>query len=195
MARNINFVRERQRKITQAELRDTIVLKWLFRIFIGVLVAVVVTVGIRFFVMYKVNQNITEQKNLRTTIGTKESIEKSFTIFSYKLKTLTELFGKRKEKQEALAYFSSLFGPDVIIRQLSYSDDGEVLTFTLESKNVFVLDEVFTKMNTFEVKSKYPTIVKESLRRGPNGKYGMSVMITLGDSNPAAAVTSEETTP
>lgn len=180
MARNINFVRERQRRLTQLEIRDRIVFRWVLIIFTGILVAVTITVGVRFFFVYRVNKTTTEQQTLRKTIGTKESVERSFTIFSYKLKTLTELFGKRKEKQEALAYFSTLFGPDVIIRQLSYAEEDETLYFTLEAKNVFILDEVFTKMGSPEVKSKYPTIQKESLRRTGNGKYGMNVMITLG---------------
>ncbi|MBP9820213.1 hypothetical protein KBC79_05785 [Candidatus Woesebacteria bacterium] len=180
MPRNINFVRERQRRLTQLEIRDRIIFRWVLIIFTGILVAVTIAVGIRFFFVYRVNKATTEQQALRKTIGTKESVEKTFTIFSYKLKTLTELFGKRKEKQDALAYFSTLFGPDVIIRQLSYAEEDETLYFTLEAKNVFVLDEVFTKMSSTEVKNKYPTIKKESLRRSGNGKYGMNVMIALG---------------
>lgn len=180
MPRSINFVRERQRRLTQLEIRDRALLRWVLMVFIGVVVAVVSTVGVRFFFVYRVTQTTSEQQTLRKGIQSKESIEKSFTVFTYKLKTLTELFGKRKEKQEALEYFSSLFGPDVIIRQLSYTETDEVLHFTLESKNVFVLEEVFSKMNSQEVKAKYPTIVNESLARSAKAKYSMNVKITLG---------------
>ncbi len=180
MPRSINFVRERQRRLTQLEIRDRALLRWVVMVFIGVVVAVVVTVGIRFFFVYRVTKTSTDQQTLRKGIESKETIEKSFTVFTYKLKALTDLFGKRKEKQEALEYFSSLFGPDVIIRQLSYNESDEVLHFTLESKNVFVLEEVFSKMSSQEVKTKYPTIVNESLIRANTAKYSMNVKITLG---------------
>ncbi len=180
MTRNINFVRERQRKLSQLEIQDRRVFRIVAISFVGVLCAVAVTLGARFFFLYKVNKLTEDQKAMRNSIASKESIEKSFTVFSYKLRTLTDLFGKRKEKQEALAYFSTLFGPDVSIRQLSYSGEDEMLHFTLEAKSVFVLDEVLIKMSSPEVKEKYPTIQKESLQRGKNAKYSMAVTIALG---------------
>lgn len=181
MVRTINFVRERQRSLTKIEAQDALTLRWT-TIGLGVIVALVfIAVGARLFFVYSLKSVTQTQQNIRQQIISHQEVEKSFTIFTYKLKTLSDLFGKRREKQEALEYFSSIFGPDVIVRQLQYSDTNQVLKFTMEAKNIFVMDHVFVVLNGDEIKKKYPSIQKEQLHRGSSGEYGIQLTITLAD--------------
>lgn len=184
MSRTINFVRERQRNLSKIEVQDSKTLRWMSIATASLVALILIVVGIRLFFVYRLKAVTDNQKQLRAAIVSKEEVEKSFTIFAYKLKTLTDLFGKRREKQEALQYFSSLFGPEVIIRQLSYSGTTEVLSFTLESQNIFVLENVFKVMSSDEIKKRYPTIKKQSLRRSDDASYGMFITIALGDEKP-----------
>lgn len=202
MARSINFVRDRQRNLSRLEIQDRIWFRWA-SITASVAVALVlIAVGTRLFFLYQLQQITDDQKRLRTAIASKQEIEKSFTIFSFKLKTLTDLFGKRKEKQETLEYFSDLFGKDVVISQLSYSSNSEELSFTLKGKNVFVMDMVMNTLNGPEVKAKYPKLQKKQLARGQDGAYSMGIAIVLSEKKLAeleaeaaakAASVSEET--
>lgn len=181
MSRVINFVRERQRNLTRLEEQDRVMFRWA-SIGLGVLIGIIfIVVGVRLFFLYRLRVVSEDQKNLRQAIVQKEEIERSFTVFAYKLKMLTELFGKRKEKQETLEYFSNLFDDSVVIRQLSYSSETEELSFNLESKNIFVLEKVMEVMQSDEIKQKYPTISKDGLRRKSDGAYGMLVSIALGE--------------
>lgn len=181
MARGINFVRDRQRKLSKLEVQDR---KYLRMASIGlgaVVVLCVLVIIARFYFIYSYKQVVDEQTRLRDEIVAREEIERSFTVFSHKLKILTDLFGKRKEKQETLAYFSNLFGPDVIIRQLSYDASDEILSFSLQSKNIFVLENVFTVMNSAEMEQRYPDLRKEALSRSGDGTYAMNILIALGE--------------
>ena len=193
MPRDINFVRERQRQLTKQEIGD----KKLFKVslvavsILGALCLVVI--GIRLFLVFRYKQVSSQQETLRAQIVSREEIEKSFTIFSHKLKILTDLFGKRKEKQETLAYFSNLFGSDVIIGQLSYDSSIEVLSFTLQAKSIFVMKDVFDIMNSVDMETRYPKLEKSSLGRGSDGTYSMNIMIGLGEAPlPQAAAAAEQ---
>ncbi|PIY78965.1 MAG: hypothetical protein COY81_05290 [Candidatus Pacebacteria bacterium CG_4_10_14_0_8_um_filter_43_12] len=181
MARTINFVRERRRTLGRQEQTDREVLRYVTFGLFGLGVAILLVIGARLFLLYQIKTVQAEQKTVQEQIAQKEGIEEKYTIFANKLKVLTELFGKRKEKQEALEYFSGLFGSDVIISQLSYTADKEVLSFVLEAKSIFSMEEVFNIINSDQVKQKYPDIQKNSLRRGSDGSYGMQVTLVFGD--------------
>lgn len=200
MARSINFVRERRRNLSRQEESDRQVLKFATFGMFGLGVIILLIVGARLYLLYQISSTQTQEKSVQAAISQKEGIEEQYTIFANKLKILTELFGKRKEKQEALAYFSSLFGPNVIISQLSYKGGDEVLSFVLQTTDIFSMEEVFNIISSKEVSARYPTIKKETLRRGPDGSYGMQVTLYFGDKpaevpGAADASGSGETTP
>lgn len=184
MARTINFVRERRRNLTRQEQDDRKILKFVTFGLFGLGALILVIVATRLFLLYQIQSVQNQQKQVQASITEKIQIEEQYTIFANKLKILTELFGKRKEKQEALAYFSSLFGSDVIINQLSYKAGDEVLSFVLQSTSIFTMEEVFNIISSNEVTSRYPTIKKESLRRSLDGSYGMQVTLYFGDEPP-----------
>lgn len=181
MAKGINFVRDRQRKLSKLEVQDRKYLRMASIALGSIVVLCVLAIIARFYFIYRYKQVSDEQSRLRSEIVAREEIERSFTVFSHKLKILTDLFGKRKEKQETLAYFSNLFGPDVIIRQLSYNASDEILSFSLQSKNIFVLEDVFIVMNSAEMEQRYPDLRKTGLSRSGDGTYAMNILIALGE--------------
>lgn len=181
MSRAINFVRDRQRNLSRLEVQDRKFFRWAL-MGAGILAGIaVLVVGARLYLLYSLRNVTATQKGLTTAISNKIEVEKSYTLFSYKLKTLTELFGKRKEKQETIEYFSNLFTTDVIVSQLAYSSESEELSFTLQAKNVFVMENVFKVLNGQEVKTKYPTMKKSNLSRSQNGDYSMDLSIALSE--------------
>lgn len=181
MSRSINFVRDRQRNLTRLEIQDRQIFRWMLIATSVAVALVLVAVGVRLLFLYQLRQVTEEQKQQREAIAAKEEIERSFTLFSFKLKALTDLFGKRKEKQETLEYFSNLFDKDVVISQLSYSGSDEELTFTLRAKNVFIMDMVMNTLNGSEVKEKYPNMRKTRMLRGSDGAYSMNLSIALSE--------------
>lgn len=181
MSRSINFVRDRQRNLSRLEVQDRVLFRWALIATSVAVALVLISVGARLFFLYQLRQITDDQKRLRSAIANKVEIEKSFTVFSFKLKSLTDLFGKRKEKQETLEYFSSLFAQDVVISQLAYSADTEELTFTLKGTNIFVMDTVMNTLNGSEVKERYPKMKKSTLSRASDGTYSMNLSIALSE--------------
>lgn len=182
MARTINFVRDRRQSISRQVKQDRAILRYVIYSLIIIGVVMLMVLAVRLFLIFRIQMITNAQKEVTQAILEKEELERDYTIFAHKLTAITDLFGKRREKQEALAYFSSLFGPNVVISQLSYTAGEEILSFTIDSPSVFVLDEVFEIMNSSEVREKYPQIVKNSLSRASNGRYGMAITLPLGDS-------------
>lgn len=181
MARTINFVRERRRNLTRQEQDDRKILKFTTFGLFGLGAVILVIVAARLFLLYQIKTVQDKQERVQSAIMEKVEIEEQYTIFANKLNILTELFGKRREKQEALAYFSSLFGSDVIINQLSYTAGDEVLSFVLQTTSIFTMEQVFNVISSDQVTARYPTIKKQSLRRSLDGSYGMQVTLYFGD--------------
>ena len=182
MARTINFVRDRRQTISRQVKQDQAILRYVIYALIGIGLVLFAVLAVRFFFIFRIKMITDQQAATRQAIVEKEELEKEYTIFAHKLKAITDLFGKRREKQEALAFFSGLFDPGVVISQLSYKAGEEILSFTIDSPSIFALEKVFEIMNSPEVEEKYPQIMKNSLSRGANGHYGMSITLPLGDS-------------
>lgn len=181
MARTINFVRERRKNLSRQEQDDRKILKFVTWGLFGLGAVILLIVGARLFLLFQIQNIQDKQKQVQNAIAQNVEIEEKYTIFANKLKILTELFGKRKEKQEALAYFSGLFGSEVIISQLSYTAGDEVLSFVLQTTSIFTMEEVFNIISSDAVTTRYPTIEKKSLRRSLDGTYGMQVTLYFGD--------------
>lgn len=183
MARGINFVANRRKRLTAQQKQDE---KWFQYAIIGVVsifIVFLIVIGIRFFMVYRLDQLENEQENTRMAITSQEQVEKDYNIFAHKLRALSDLFGKRQDKQEAMVYFSQVFGPQVIISGIDYSeDDDSIVSFTLTAPSVFDLENVFTVLESEEVRSTYSKVEKSSLGRGESGAYSIKLTIVLGDS-------------
>ncbi len=181
MSRTINFVAARRKKLTFQQQADRKHFQWALRVFIGVFVVFLLVLGVRFYFVYQVKLLTDQQKNTRELILSQESVERDYNIFAYKLRSLTELFGKRKDKQEAFVFFSNVFGEDVIVSGIDYSaSEQDILSFTIQVPNVFVLDDVFATLESDAVREPYPKVGRSNLRRTPSGFYTMTLIVTVG---------------
>lgn len=183
MARDINFVANRRKRLTAQQKQDE---QWFQYAIIGVIsifVIFLIVIGIRFFMVYRLDQLESEQENTRKAITSQEQVEKDYNVFAHKLRALSDLFGKRQDKQEAMVYFSQVFGPQVIISGIDYSEeDDSIVSFTLTAPSVFDLENVFTVLESEDVRTTYSKVEKSSLGRGESGAYSIKLTIVLGDS-------------
>ena len=75
MARVINFVANRRKRLTQKQKQDE---QWFQYAIIGIIVIFVVfliVIGIRFFLVYRLNQLEDDQANTRKAIASQEQLE------------------------------------------------------------------------------------------------------------------------
>jgi hypothetical protein len=181
MARDINFVAQRRKKLTAQQLQD----KKFFGYAVGV-VSVVFTIfvlvaGVRLFAVYQVKKIKDAQEAARMAILSQEQVEKEFNIFAHKLRALSDLFGKRQDKQKAMVFFSEIFGPTIIISEIDYSaDDDDIVTFTLTAPSIFDLETVFSILDSPSVTDTYTSIHKSSLVRSSEGLYNVKLTVALG---------------
>ncbi len=175
----INFVSDRRKKLSREQESDKQYLKLASIVLVITCFVYVVALGISIYFQSQISRVKEQQELKRQAILDKEPIEKSYSIFANKLTVLTELYEKRKDKQEALAFFSRLFGTDVEVVGLNYTADSDILSFSLRSRNIFVMEEVFTTLDGPEVRERYPVIAKSGLSRGGDGTYSMSLTISL----------------
>lgn len=177
----INFVSVRRKALTKTQQHDKEMLRYAVFGFGGVVIVLVVVLVVRLFYSIQVRNIKKEEDKLRGLITQQGSVEQDYTLFAHKLKELVVLFDKRRDKQEALAYFRDAFGPQVVVRQLQYSATTQLLTFVLQSESIFVLETVFTKLEEAVVSSQYESISKSGLRRSDDGSYTMQLSVLLGD--------------
>lgn len=180
MNRAINFVRDRRKKLTEAQEQDQI---WFVRASIGLgctLGLVLVVFGVRSYMFQQVSAVQAQQDQTRQQILAQEETERSFVIGVNKVKILTDLFQERRNKQQAIDYFSSVFGPAVLVRQISFNTAEQLLTFRLQADDVFVLEEVFQQLESDDIITQFQNVASSNLRRNDEGKYEMTVAVTLG---------------
>lgn len=181
MSKTINFVAERRKKLSRSQQQDikhfrltSIITGAIFLVFLA-------TVGVRLFFVYQVKQVADAQKNTRNIILSQEHVERDYNIFAYKLRSLSELFGKRRDKQEAFIFFSQVFGPEVIVSGIDYTaSEQDILSFTIQAPNIFVLEKVFDTLQSDIVRDPYPKVARSDLRRTPLGFYTLKLTVTVG---------------
>jgi len=179
MPRNINFVRERQQKVAQVGVLDQRILLVTIIVFAILLLLSLGVAGTRWWFGGQVRTVMTQQKAQESAIVQQQPIEESYTVFAHKLRVLRDLFGNRKNKQNSIAFFSKYFGSEVIVSQISYSSEDEVLTFVLDSKDIFVMNNVFEKLQSQELRSLYPTLQYGGLSRAQTGRYSLKLTVSL----------------
>jgi hypothetical protein len=193
MAKSINFVGERRKKLTKAQKADKKVLKITINVLIAVFAIFLIVIGARFYFVFQIKDLKDTQAEIRNRIIANEPIEKDYIIFAQKLKKLSVFFGKRKDKQEALVFFSEIFGDDVIVSGIDFSSsDEDVVSFVIKAPNIFVMERVFNTLKEERVISVYPNIKKSSMRRSATGNYTVDLSVVLSE---AATVADAAPTP
>lgn len=189
MAKSINFVGERRKKLTQAQKQDRKIMKISINVLVGVFAIFLIVVGTRFFFVLQVKNIQDTQAEIRNRILSNEPVERDYIIFAQKLKKLSVFFGKRKDKQEALIFFSEIFGNDVVVSGIDYSSsDEDTVSFTIKAPNVFVMERVFNTLEEDIVTSVYPNIKKSSMRRSATGNYTVDLAVVLSGNTTTTAV-------
>ncbi len=183
MAKSINFVGDRRKKLTQSQKQDKKILKIAVNVLIGIFAIFLIVVGTRFYFVFRVKTIKDTESQIRTRILSNEPIERDYIIFAQKLKQLSIFFGRRKDKQEALIFFSEIFGDDVIVSGIDYSSaDEDVVSFTIKAPNIFIMERVFKTLEESQVTSVYPNIQKSSMRRSATGNYTVDLAVILSES-------------
>ncbi len=196
MSQSINFVSATRKRLTAAQKKDREYFRWSVGILAGAFGIFLLVLGARFFFIFQAKQIENRQQEVRAAILAREELEEEYTIFVHKLKLLSDLFGKRKDKQEALIFFNEVFGPRVQVSGIDYSgSDEDMLRFTLNAPDIFLLDSVFEILKSTAVTAKYSSVQKEGLRRLEDGSYAMQLTLVFGEAPaatpPAAAPTND----
>lgn len=176
---SINFVRKRRRQLTKLEVRDQQFLRWAMYA-AGVVFAIfLIVLGIRIALGIMVSATNVSINSLKKSIAAKNQIEEQYVVFMTKVTVLTDLFSQRKEKQEGIAYFSSLFDPAIKISQMSFTAETNTLDFTLKAPSIFDLEKAFSTLRSANVREKYPSYSVQRLSRSADGSYGLVINLPL----------------
>jgi len=179
MLNKINFVKERRKQLSREKNKDR---KWFsitILVFILVVVMAVVVMAANLFFSQKIKTLRQHQVQLENLIKNHQTVELEYNTLLRKLNIVSQLFGERKNKQEALAYFSNLFDSSVKVSGLNYSEKSKSLTFSLDIPSVFKLDEVFKVLDSTALKQRFGQVEKHSLTRNSLGHYTISVSVLL----------------
>lgn len=180
MSKTINFVQDRRKSISLVEQHDQVLLRKMVVVFVGVALLCIVVFSIRFFFSYQLTSVLEKQKATRASIVQQEAVEREYSIFAHKLTLISSLWGKRQDKQEAVAFFMRLFTGDTTVSGLSYSAETEALTFRLRANSVFVLENALNTLASQSVLGEYPKIAKSDLSRSDDASYSLNVTVVLG---------------
>lgn len=182
MSQSINFVGDRRKRLNKTQKQDKKIMNIMINVLVGIFIIFLVVMGLRIFYVFRLKTVKDQQTDVRSVILTHEVVEKEYIIFAQKLKKLSVFFGKRKDKQEALIFFSEVFGKDVIVSGIDYSSaDEDIVSFTIKAPNVFVMERVFKTLEDPKVSLNYPNISKSNMSRSASGNYTLNLAVVLPD--------------
>jgi hypothetical protein len=179
----INFLEHRQKKLTKLEKQDKKILRFSSILFGIVCFISIGLLGGQFFFQQRVLAVEKRQKQLESQVLSKERTEEAFLFFVNKLDTLRSLLQQRKDKQAAIDYFAQVFGPSVLIENISYDANTNTIDFGLKSDDVFILESVFSTLASDQTKNRFEQVNKRDLRRQEDGTYSMQVTVVFIQTN------------
>lgn len=179
MPGQINFLAERQKGISKQQLQD---IKWLkiAGVAFGLTVVLAIAIfGIFFYYLSQLNSVTDQEKAVRAQIiGNKEN-EMAYLTYVRKLNTLATLYKDRQDKNDIIAYFSSLFGSDVVVTGIEFDQKDKLLHFKVQSRDVFVLRRVLSVVNSSQVKEKFPALAISDLTRNNTAAYEVTISVPI----------------
>lgn len=182
MPREINFLNERRKKLTKQEKSDKNVMM-MTSYFLGVVfVILVITEGVSIYLGRQVFDLQAAQEVARSQITSNQTVEKSFVIFVHKLSSLARIYQDRQDKKAVIQYFGSAFDSSVSIQEISFDQAQKLLTFHLQSTDVFAMQKVFQLFNSSDFRSKFQSVSLSNLSRASDGSY--IVVITVSTNKP-----------
>lgn len=182
----INFVRQRLKKLGKLYQQDRKLFN-LALIIAGIIFSLfLIVLGIRWYFVSQLKKIDATYANYSEQISLMEDEERSYVILANKLKTLSQILEDRQDKQEAIAYFSQIFGSETIIDQIVYESESKLLAFGVRTVNIFTLEQVFATLASDQTQAKFVELHQSELKRNENGTYQMKVTVVM-DADEAAA--------
>lgn len=179
--KEINFVRQRIKNLTKLEQNDKKIFK-ISAIVTSVLLLILAgTFGLKLFFVSQLSEIESSKKSILGRIKSQESTERSFVLFISKLRVLSGIFTQRKDKQDAIAYFSQVFGSDVVIDKMAYDADSQLLAFGVLAEDVFSLESVFNTLSSEQSSQRFSSLTKSNLQRNNKGIYQMQITVVLDE--------------
>ncbi len=175
----INFVRDQRKKLTKQQVQDRLFFKYATIACVVSFVIFVAAVGARLVLSLQVKQILDQQDDQRAVIQAREDDETAYLLFAAKLDSLSTLFINRKNKQEAINYFSTLFGEDVLVNNIRYDAENGALKFGLTTRNVFSLNQVIDTLSAQSVRDRFKQLKFDDLTRADNGEYQTNITVVL----------------
>lgn len=180
--KTINFVGNRRKELHKAQVKDVFVFKWVLGVFIALFVFFLITLAARLYFVFEAKKLSDSYDLTKQNILAQQSVEKDFVIFAQKLKKLSTFFEKRKDKQEVLLFFNSVFGPEVIVSAIDYSSaESDIVLLTIKTPSIFAMERAWDTLDSSGVSGKYKDITKSNLRRSATGNYTVDLAIVLSD--------------
>ena len=178
---SINFVRQRIRKLNKLEKKDKKIFKIVAITAAVLLIFLAIVLGIKIYLTTQIKGLQSSQQAFLRRIELQEDKEKSFILFVSKLRTLSGVFQDRPDKQDAISYFTQIFGPDVTIEKIAFDAESQLLVFRLMSANIFTLQQVFDVLSSEATAEKFSSLTKGSLQRTGKGIYQMEISVVVGE--------------
>lgn len=178
MSREINFLSDRHKQIVKQEVADQRVMLFC-GIGLGVCFALFVAVSaVQFYFSYKIEQTKTQEAALRQQVIGNQDTEQSFVVFVRKLSSLVQIDQDRQDKKAIIQFFNSYFGNTITITGVTFDQKAKLVTLQLQSKSVFDLKDVISKLNSDDVASKFNSVEPSNLSRTSDGKYQIDVTVS-----------------
>jgi hypothetical protein len=179
MPDSINFVKDRRRQHSKREVQERLWFRWSVIVTVGMVVVSLLMVGGRLLVDSQLKGLQTQQATLKKEIVGQESVERALRIYNQKLAVLKSIFEKRSNKQAAISYFSEVFGPTVLIKEIAYEAGDDVISFNVEAADIFELQRIFGILDNQKTRDQFAQISRSDLKRSSDGSYEVNVVVTL----------------
>lgn len=189
----INFLSSKHRKATEQQKQDKKFFRFAVGGFIGIIVVILVAVGFSFWLQFELGKSQDRGKDLERQILANEAIEKSAVVLAKKVSVLKQLIDERQDKQQAIAFFSNLFGSNVVLKDITYQSTESILSLRIQAFSIFDLEQVFLRLGEEETVTRYGKVATSDLRRDETGAYSLNLTVSLAKDTKDAKKTTPAT--
>lgn len=179
MQLTINFLNQHRKKLSSIEANDRKYYRIIMSVAIGIVLLGSGLLAGNIFLQYRMSESLEQKNRLESAILKQEDLEESALILSSKLQVISKLIAKRSDKQEAIRYFTELFGSDVMIKDIDFQSTGGILSLRLESQSVFAFNRVVDLLESETTLGRFKNLSKSDLSRSKTGTYSLTVTVTL----------------
>jgi hypothetical protein len=182
MAKNgINFLYQYRKNSTAQQQLDKRLFKLAAVGFTVVILLTLTAISASFYFQLQIKATQDQTQQLEQSILDNQQAEKTAVLLGKKLSVLKVLFEVRHDKQQALRYFTTLFGDQVVVKDIDYVAEESILSLRVEADSIFETERVFRLFTNQQTKQLYPFVTSSELRRGDDGAYQVTLTVSLAD--------------